>query len=204
MVRRAETNLADLVADAYRDQSGADVCVINGGAVRVSIEKGDITYGDILSVHPFGNYMCVVEATGQQILDALEWGCRSVPDENGAFLQVSGMSYEVHSEIVNSFETDENGLCTSIGENRRVQNVKVGDEALDPEKTYTVASIDYILLEDGDGQTAFDGAKLVQDRVKLDNQVLIDYITGTLGGEVSDAYADPTGQGRIVIVEKES
>ena len=204
MVRRAETNLGDLCADAYRDQTGAEIAVVNGGAIRVSIEKGDITYGDILSVHPFGNYLCVVEATGQQILDALEWGAQSVPDENGGFLQVSGLSYEVHSSIENSFETDENGMCTSIGDNRRVQNVKVGDEALDPEKTYTVASIDYVLLNNGNGQTAFDGAKLVQDQVKLDNQVLINYITDTLDGEVSDDYANLAGAGRIVIVEKES
>ena len=202
MIRRAETNLGDLCADAYRDQSGADVAVVNGGAVRVGIEKGDITYAEILAVHPFGNYLCVVEATGQQILDALEWGCRTVPDENGAFLQVSGLSYEIHSYIQNSFETDENGLCTKIGDERRVQNVKVGDEPLDPEKSYTVASINYVLLNHGDGQTAFDGAALVKDQVKLDNQTLIDYITDTMGGEVSDDYADLTGQGRIVIVEE--
>ncbi len=84
-----------------------------------------------------------------------------------------------------------------------MQNVKVGDEPIDPAKTYTVASIDYILKNHGDGQTAFDGATLLQDSVKLDNQALIDYITGTLGGEVGSEYVNPTGQGRIVVVEKE-
>ncbi|MBQ3380519.1 MAG: 5'-nucleotidase C-terminal domain-containing protein, partial [Oscillospiraceae bacterium] len=203
MVRRAETNLGDLCADAYRDQCGADIGIANGGAVRASIGKGDITYGDILTVHPFGNMLCMVEATGQQILDALEWGSRMAPDECGGFLQVSGLSYEIHCSIPSSCKADEKGICVSIGDERRVQNVKVGDEPIDPGKTYTVASIDYILKNHGDGQTAFDGATLLQDSVKLDNQALIDYITGTLGGEVGSEYVNPTGQGRIVVVEKE-
>ena len=60
MIRRAETNLGDLCADACRDQSGAEIAFVNGGAIRVSIEKGDISYGDILNVHPFGSMLCVI------------------------------------------------------------------------------------------------------------------------------------------------
>ena len=202
MVRRAETNLGDLVADAYRNETGAQIAFVNGGGVRASIEKGDITYGDILKVHPYGNMICMVSMTGQAILDALEWGCRSVPDENGAFPQTSGLTYEVHSYIENGCEQDENGWCTGFSGERRVKNVMVGGEPLDPEKTYTVAGHEYMLLGHGDGYTAFDDAKLLLNRVKLDNQVLIDYITQTLGGEVGGDYADLTGQGRIVIVEK--
>ena len=76
IVRTAETNLGDLCADAYRDQSGADIAFVNGGGIRVKIAAGDITLNDILKVHPFGNALCVVEATGQQILDALECGAQ--------------------------------------------------------------------------------------------------------------------------------
>ena len=57
MIRRAETNLGDLCADAARDQSGADIAFVNGGSIRVSIEKGDITFGNILAVHPFGSML---------------------------------------------------------------------------------------------------------------------------------------------------
>ena len=64
---------------------------------------------------------------------------------------------------------------------------------------YTLAGHNYMLLERGDGFTMFGGAKLLQDRVKLDNQVLIDYITESLGGVIGEAYADPYGEGRIVI-----
>lgn len=201
MVRRAETNLGDLCADAYRDQSGADIAMINGGGVRTSIKAGNITYGDIIKVHPFGNNMCVVEATGQMILDALEWTCRALPGETGGFLQVSGMSYDIDVNVASTVTEDENGLFAGVSGERRVKNVKVGGTPIDPEKKYTVASIDYLLLLDGDGVTSFRGATLLQDRVKIDNQVLIDYIVDTLGGKVGEEYSDPYGQGRITILD---
>ena len=202
MVRRAETNLGDLCADAYRDQSGADIAFVNGGGVRANIPAGKITLGDILKVHPFGNEMCEIEVTGQQILDALEWGSRNVPGETGGFLQVSGLSYEIHSYIESSCTEDENGMFTGVQGERRVKNVKVGDEELDPAKTYTLASHNYMLLNCGDGYSMFKGANILQNCVKLDNQVLIDYITGSLEGVVGEEYEDPFGQGRIVIVEE--
>ena len=201
MIRRAETNLGDLCADAARDQSGADIAFVNGGSIRVSIEKGDITFGNILAVHPFGSMLCVLEVTGQQILDALEWSCRSVPDENGGFNQVSGLTFEINSAIDSPCKADKDGMCIGIEGERRVQNVMVGGEALDPEKTYTLAGYDYQLRQQGDGYTAYDGAPVLQDNVKLDNQVLIDYIVDTLGGNVGGEYADPYGEGRITILE---
>ncbi len=201
IIRNAETNLGDLCADAYLDQSGADIAFVNGGGIRVSIAAGDITYGDILNVHPFGNMLTVIEVTGQQVLDALEWGARVVPEENGGFLQVAGLTYEIHTDVENSCTSDENGLFTGVDGEYRVQNVMVGGEPLDLEKTYTLASHDYMLLDNGDGFTMFDGCTVLQESVKLDNQVLIDYITGTLGGVVGDEYADPYGEGRIVAVE---
>ena len=202
MVRRAETNLGDLCADAYRDQSGADIAFVNGGGIRVNIEAGDITLNDILKVHPFGNAMCVIEVTGQQILDALEWGARAVPGENGGFLQVSGLSYEIHTYIENPCKQDENSMFTGIEGERRVQNVLVDGKPIDPNATYTLASHNYMLLNQGDGYTMFAGCKVLQDSVKLDNQVLIDYIVDSLGGVVGEQYDDPFGEGRIVIVEE--
>ena len=202
IVRTAETNLGDLCADAYRDQSGADVAFVNGGGIRVKIAAGDITLNDILKVHPFGNALCVVEATGQQILDALEWGSRVVPEETGGFLQVSGLTYEIHTYIESSCTADENGLFTGVTGEYRVKNVKVGGEDLDVNKTYTLACHDYLLKNAGDGFTMFQQDTLLQDSVKLDNQVLIDYITGTLNGVVGEAYANPYGQGRIVAVSE--
>ena len=66
-VRSAETNLGDLCADAYRVMLDADVAFVNGGGVRADIPAGDITYEQIINVHPFGNEACVVETTGQDM-----------------------------------------------------------------------------------------------------------------------------------------
>ena len=201
MIRRAETNMGDFCADAYRDQSDADIAIENGGAIRAVIDKGDITYGDIIAVKPFGNAVCVIEVTGQQILDALEWGSRYVPDESGAFLQVSGLSYEINSALDNPCTEDENGMFTGIAGERRVQNVMIGEEPLDSEKTYTLAGQDFLLLSRGDGFTMFEDSPVLKDNIKLDNQALIDYIVDTLGGVIGEEYADLYGQGRITILE---
>ena len=201
MIRRAETNLGDFCADAYLKQSGADIAFVNGGGIRVSIRKGDITFRDIISVHPFGNKLCVVEVTGQTILDMLEWGCRGVPNEAGGFQQVAGISFEIHTNIDSSCVADDNGMFVRIDGARRIQNVKVGDEPLDPQKTYTLASHDYLLKDHGGGFSMLEGAVLLQDCVKLDNQVLIDYVNEDLGGKIGEDYADPYGQGRITIIE---
>ncbi len=200
LIRNAETNLGDLCADAYRDQSGADIAFVNGGGIRVDIKAGDITLNDILLVHPFGNAMCVVEATGQQILDALEWGAQVTPSESGGFLQVSGLTYEIHTYIPSSCTQDENGLFTGVTGEYRVKNVKVGGEDLVLDKTYTLASHNYMLKNAGDGFTMFQNDPILQDEVMIDNQVLINYITGTLGGVVGEQYANPYGDGRIVAV----
>lgn len=202
IVRRTETNLGDLCADAFRDQSGADIAIVNGGGIRVNIAKGDVTLRNILNTNPFGNMLTVIEVTGQQIIDALEWGCRLVPGENGGFPQVSGISFEINTSIDSTCTLDENGLFTGIAGKRRVQNVMVGDEPIDLKKTYTLASQNYILLDQGDGYTMFEGCKVLQDSVKLDNQVLMDYIVDTLGGVIGEEYSDPYGQGRIVAVEE--
>ena len=204
IIRNTETNLGDLCADAYLDQSGeADIALVNGGGIRVSINQGDITLNDILKVHPFGNSLTVIEATGQQILDALEWSVHSLPGEFGGFDHVAGLTFEVKATIPTPCVSDENAMFDHVDDTmeRRVRNVLVAGEPLDPAKLYKVASHDYQLLNQGDGYTMFKGATVLQESVKLDNQVLIDYITGTLGGVVGEGYEEPYGQGRIVAVE---
>lgn len=202
MIRRAETNLGDFCADAYRDQTGADIAVVGGGAIRASLPVGDLTLNDLLSTHPFNNSVSVIEVSGQQILDALEWGARSVPGEAGGFLQVSGLRYEIHSYLDSPCQSDPSGMFVGVEGERRVKNVMVGDKPIDPEKTYTLAGQSYTLLNNGDGYTMFDGAPLLLDGAKLDIQVLMDYIADTLGGVIGQEYEDPYGQGRIVIVEE--
>ena len=207
IIRNTETNLGDLCADAYLDQSsGADIALVNGGGIRVSINKGDITLNDILKVHPFGNSLTVIEVTGQQVLDALEWSVHAMPGEFGGFDHVAGLTFEFDATIPSPCTQDDHGFFTGMqeGVERRVRNVLVAGEPIDPAKLYKVVSHDYQLLNNGDGYTMFEGATVLQESVKLDNQVLIDYITGTLGGVVGEGYENPYGQGRIVSVGAEN
>lgn len=217
-VRNRETAIGDLCADAYRAVSGADIAFVNGGGIRATIKKGDITYNDIISVHPYGNELCVVEATGQEVLDALEMGSKSVlaetsakaedgtnnaVGESGGFLQVSGIKYTVDPSIKSSVVVDDKGLFVKVEGERRVKDVQVLNsktgkyEAIDPAKTYTVSSHNYMLKSMGDGYSMFADNKLLQDSVMLDNQVLITYIKDKLNGVIGKSYEAP--QGRITV-----
>lgn len=203
LVRTSETNLGDLCADAYRAVTGADIGFCNGGGVRADIAAGEITYSDIISVQPFGNEICMVEATGQQILDALEMGVMDLPAESGGFQQVSGISFEIHTYLDSSVQLDADGMFQSVDGDYRVKNVKINGEDLNLEKTYTVASHNYMLKNGGDGFNMFQNCNMPLEDIMLDNQALIQYITEDLGGTVGDEYADPYGEGRIVIVEED-
>ena len=207
-IRNGETNMGDFVADAYRVMTGADIALVNGGGIRDSIAAGDVTRKDLMDVNPWNNEMCVIRATGQQILDALEHGARMNPEESGGFLQVSGLTYEIHNYLESPVTTDSMGLFQGIDETkeRRVQNVMIGGEAIDPEATYTVAGSYYTLQEQGDGYTMFEGAEIVaRDELPVDSEMLINYFTEELGGNVTaEQYGNPLGDGRITILTEEA
>lgn len=203
IIRSQETNLGDLCADAYRQMLGADIAFVNGGGIRADIKSGDITYGDIVSVHPFGNTACLIEATGQQILDALELGSKSAGEgENGGFLQVSGLTYDINTTIASSVVCDDKGSFVKVDGDYRVMNVMIGDEPLDLNKTYKLASHNYMLKSGGDGYSMFKDCNILLDEVMIDNQVLINYIVDELGGAIkSDSiYANTYGNGRIRVI----
>ncbi len=213
-VRYQETNLGDVCADAYRYILGADIAFVNGGGVRAAIAAGDVTYDQIISVHPFGNMACMVEATGQQILDALEMSSRAVTmDEDGnisgelgGFLQVSGLKYTINTAIASTVETDTAGMFVGIAGERRVSDVQVlqadGTYApIDPEGTYKLASHNYMLKQGGDGINLFMKDTLLADEVKIDNQVLIEYMTSD--AFAAHDYSNWSGEGRITIVNKQ-
>lgn len=212
LVRIRETNLGDLCADAYRVISGADIAFINGGGIRAEIESGEITNGDILSVNPFGNSICVVQVSGQEILDALEMSCSQMQaqtddgqnaiGEYGGFQQVSGLKFTVDTSVEPALELDEDGMFVSCGDIRRVKAVEVlnkdGDyEPIDPDGEYTLATTGYLIKEGGDGLNMFMDNELVIDGGLTDYQVLIDYITEYLDGVVGEEYEQP--QGRITV-----
>ena len=200
IIRNSETNLGDLCADAYRTLLGADIAFVNGGGIRTNIEKGDITYREIIAVHPFGNSICLIEATGQEILDALELGACSNPGESGGFLQVSGITYEIHNYIPSSVVLTDKKEFVKVDGEYRVKNVKVNGKPLDLNKIYTLASHNYMLKSGGDGYTMFKDNKILKDELLIDNQVLIKYIVEELGGTVGKEYENPLGDGRITIL----
>lgn len=205
LVRRQETNMGDFVTDAYRAVTGADIAICNGGGVRSAIAIGDVSKKLLMDVNPWSNAMCVVEVTGLQLLQVLEHGARSCPEPLGGFFQISGASYEIHTYNESPVMTDQNGNFTGIDSSKpaRVQNVLVNGEPLNLEKTYTVASSQYVLTEGGDGLTMLDGAKIVaKDGLLCDSEMLIKYFAETLNGTIpADKYANPNGEGRIVIYE---
>jgi len=189
IIRTKETNAGNFCADAYRAVSGADIAFVNAGGIRANIRKGSVTYGDIIQIHPFSNELCVVEATGQEILDALEMGAKQAPEENGSLQQVSGLSYEIHAYYPSGVVEDEKGNFVKVVGEYRVKNVRIGDEPLELDKIYTLASHNYLLKNAGGGFVMFRDNKLLQDCVMPDNQVLMEYVQKHLNGIIGSAYA---------------
>lgn len=198
-IRNSETNLGDLCADAFRVELGADVGLMNGGGIRADVKAGNITYNDTLAVFPYGNMGCVAKVTGRQLKDALEMASKNYPEESGGFLQVSGLTYRIDSSVPSGVKIDEKGNFVKVEGDYRVKDIKVGGEPLDPDAAYTVASHNYLLKLGGDGMTMFQGCSMIRDEVMTDVDMLSDYINTHLGGNVGADYANPAGQGRIVI-----
>ncbi len=198
LVRNQESVIGNFCADAYRAVTGADIGLVQGGGVRAPIKKGEVTYGDMIAANPWANSLGVVEATGQQILDALEHGAKSAPGEDGGFLQVSGLTYDIDTTVPSTVKTDENGMFLEVSGARRVSGVKVNGHPIDPAKSYTVASTLYILTQQGDGFTMFKGAKEITKEASTDSDALIQYLQKHLNGKISQTYAKT--EGRIGII----
>jgi len=157
-VRVRPTNLGDMIAAAMVEATGADAALTNGGGIRASIEAGDVTRGDIITVLPFNNVVTVVEVTGQDIYDALEWGYSRLPESNGGFPQTANM------KILWSRFSDP-------GE--RIKRVRINGKVVDKEATYTLATNDF-LAAGGDGYTMLD-RKITMYGKGLD-EVFTDYM----------------------------
>ena len=234
-IRSGETNLGDFVADGIYtyfnevEQLHCDIAIMNGGGIRSDEDAGYWTFKTCKQVSPFGNVACLMSVTGKQIQDALEFAARfagAEGKENGGFLQVAGATYEIHTDIPNTVQTDDKNVWIgSATGTPRVQNVKIYDHAngtyvpLDENKTYALAGMNYTLRNLGDGFAMFDGAELIKDYVSEDYLVMSTYAM-TFGGvdaeglpHLSSAnsvlaeypgylldYENPYGAGRISIL----
>lgn len=180
LVRVTETNLGNLIADAFRNVLGADIAYFNGGGIRSDIKSGKISYNDLLNVLPFNNTGVVVEVNGETVLKMLDAAVAKWPEENANFPHVSGVMFMVN--------TQEEANLRVYGV--QILNPETGAyEPLEIDKMYTVASNNFILLECGDGMTMFEGAKVVSDTGILDVEILENYITQNLGGVIDEKYA---------------
>ena len=225
LVRSQETNTGDFAADALYylfDDMGldVDVAVMNGGGVRNKAITGDLTYKVAKEIHTFGNVACLQTITGQQLLDALEWGARSAGtgEECGGFLQVAGITYKIDGEWPTSVQMDDKGVWVGAPTGGyRVHDVQVYNketgayEPLDLAASYNLAGYNYTLRDMGDGFNMFSGAVNVLDYVMEDYMVLANYIQGYEGGNVEAEnspllakypgmllnYGDVNGSGRI-------
>lgn len=227
MVRSQETNTGDFCADALyylfdNMDMDVDVAIMNGGGVRNKAVTGEISYKVCKNIHTFGNVACLQTITGQQLLDALEWGARCVGsgEECGGFLHVAGVTYKVDSTYPESTQQDDKGVWIGAPTGGyRVHDVMVYNketgawDKLDLEAKYNLAGYNYTLRDLGDGFNMFDGAVNVLDYVMEDYMVLANYIQAFEGGVV-DAQNSPLaakypgmlidytavdGSGRIVI-----
>ena len=224
LVRSQETNTGDFCADALYylfDNMGLDVdlAIMNGGGIRNKAITGELSYKICKDIHTFGNVACLQEVSGQQILDALEWGARFFGEsENGGFLHVSGLTYEIDTSVKSTVQSDSKGVWTAAPTGEyRVHNVKIYNketntyENLDLSKKYNLAGYNYTLRDLGDGFAMFDGAVNILDYVMEDYMVLANYVKGfedeTVSGKNSPLlekypnlkldYSDVNGSGRI-------
>ena len=196
LVRLSETNLGNLCSDSFCAITGADVAYINGGGIRADIKVGEVTFNDIYSVFPFNNQTVTAEVTGQIILDMLELAMMNYPEENGTFSHVSGMRFSVNKSIKSSVKLDENGFFVEVEGDRRVYDVEILDKKtgeykpLVLDKTYTIAAVNYYLIEFGGGMSMFKDAKILSRDGLLDVEVLEKYIVENLGGVIGENYAN--------------
>lgn len=190
--RVEECAMGNIIADAMRAETGAQIALMNGGGVRASIDAGPITVGDVLTVQPFSNTMATFELSGADLIAALENGVFSivVNDDGtvsreglaGRFAQVSGMRYtfnptlEPGSRIVSAEILNEDGSYSPI----------------DSEVIYSVVTNNFVRLG-GDFYTVLaENAINPYDFGRTDWEVLADYIAAQ--GEIS-----PVVEGRIII-----
>ena len=229
LVRSQETNTGDFAADALyylfdNMDLDVDIAIMNGGGIRNKAITGDITYKVCKEIHTFGNVACLQTVTGQQLLDALEWGARTAGtgEENGGFLHVSGMTYKIDGEWPESTQVDDKGVWIGAPTGGyRVHDVQIYNketnayEPLELNAKYNMAGYNYTLRDLGDGFNMFSSAVNILDYVMEDYMVLANYVKGFENGAVEASnspllakypnmlldYSTTNGSGRIVLEE---
>jgi len=158
-VRTGSTNLGDMICSALIDITGADISLQNGGGIRASINPGEVTKGEIISVLPFGNTVTVLQISGKGVMEMLENGVKDYPNPSGAFCHVGGLTYKL----------DDTKPAGS-----RVSEVMINGSPLDQSKMYSLATNDF-LAAGGDQYTMLKGLKVLAEYGTLDD-ILVAYM----------------------------
>jgi 5''-nucleotidase/2'',3''-cyclic phosphodiesterase and related esterases len=197
IVRNDVSGIGDFLSDAFRVVLGTDIAVMGGGSIRSNMKDGEITFNDIYSVFPFENTAGVATMSGQKVLDMLEFSASASPVDFGGFLHPSGITFDIDNKVESPVVVDVNKTFLYIDNGpRRVGNVKVLDSKtgeyvpIDPAATYTVAGSNYLLRDNGDGYAVLNGVQL-NDIGALDTQIVEQYISEYLGGNIPARYAKP-------------
>jgi 5'-nucleotidase len=163
-VRAQETNMADFIADTFRQAMGADVALVNGGSIRADtiIKPGVLTKRDVLSVLPFNNHVVKLQVTGAVIRAAIENGVSTAAEEvqPGRFPQVSGIRY---------------AFDASRSPGQRITSITIAGKPLDERRIYTLATTTYLAVEAGDGYEMFRGATFLirPEQAPVESDILL-------------------------------
>ena len=177
--RYEESNVGNLIADAYKNHFDTEIAFMNGGGIRANIESGDFRLRDAISILPFSNKVGAFKYSGKTIVEALEHGVSSVDKKAGRFLQVSGMEYIYNPK-------------NEVGS--RVSNVTINGKPIQLGTIYTVALPLYI-KNGGDGFQMLKntmGVVEIDSEKNIDSDIFIDYVKKI-------KVLNPKLEGRIVV-----
>ena len=179
-VRTRETNLGNLITEVILKATGADAVITNGGGIRASIDVGDITKGEVITVLPFGNYVVVKKIKGSDIVAALEHGVSQYPAPNGGFPHVAGIRF---------------AFDPAAAAGSRITKAEIGGKALDPNAEYLLATNDFMAVG-GDNYTMFAPGTVITELPGLD-EIVMEYLAnyGTANIKVD---------GRVLAEEKKA
>lgn len=170
--RSQETNLGNMITDAMRQKTGADIALHNGGGMRAGIAPGPITYRDVLTVQPFGNTLTEINMTGRQIVEVLDMSAKSVG--GGGFMHVSGLKVTYNATT------------------GKAEKVMVGEAPIDLAKNYKVVTSNFVA-------TGGDGYAMLKDLDQYDTgyvdaEATMEYIR-------QQGSVKPQVEGRITVVQ---
>ena len=187
--RFEECTLGDLITDAIKNTTNTEVAILNGGGIRNSLQKGNITFSKIIDILPWFSYVVAKHLSGQVIFDALEYGVSKLPNAFGGYPQISGITFDLNPNINSSVIIDNFGNFVNVTGERRVSNVKINGEDLNLTRIYNVSLLNF-QASGGDGYSMFVDKEVYYESTFTDTDTFIFYIIHTLNGIIPPEYKE--------------